>query len=82
MAKSQPCNNLSRELPVRENGKCKGLKEGLNLECSWEQEVNREECRERKREVGGRGAGEMGDVKELEAYIKRLNFIRVKSYLE
>lgn len=52
------------------------------MECSWEQEVNTEECREREREGGGRGAGEMGEVKELEAYIKRLNFIRVKSYFE
>ena len=50
------------------------------MECSWEQEVNRVECREQKE--GERGAGEMGAMKELEAYIKRLNFIRVKFYFE
>lgn len=81
MIKCQSCKKLGKELPGRENGKCERLKEELNLECAWEQEVNILECRERKEEREG-VAGEMGNVKEFEAYIKRLNFIRVKSYFK
>lgn len=80
MTKSQPRKNLEKELPGRENDKCKGLKKGLNLDCSQEQEFDMVEWREiRRRE---RGVGEMRDAKELEASIKILNFIRVKSYFE
>lgn len=50
------------------------------MDCSREQEVDTVECREMRRRE--RGVREMWDAKELEACIKRLNFIRVKSYFE
>lgn len=66
----------------RENSKYKGLRVELKLESSesWEQEVNVVECKEKRGRE--RGAGELGDGKGLAALIRRLNFIRVKSYFE
>lgn len=50
----------------------------IALACPWEWEVN--EWTAEKTERGG--SGELGDVKGLEALIKKLSWLRVESYSE